>query len=422
MSNSESAILLEHLSKQYRIGARLDPYRTLRETIVKGAREPFRRLAAVARGEPAAPPAETIWALRDVSFEIKRGEVVGIIGRNGAGKSTLLKILSRITEPTSGWAKTWGRVGSLLEVGTGFHPELTGRENIYLYGSILGMKRSEIDLNFDKIVSFSGVAPFLDTPVKHYSSGMYVRLAFAVAAHLEPQILIVDEVLAVGDAEFQRKCLAKMEEVSEEGRTVLFVSHNMGLIQSLCRRVILMREGSVYADDTAANGVGAYLRTLEQTASENLLERRDRGGRGRTRLARIEITAGDPLAAASLMTGGSARFAFYVSAVLPGMSCCFTIYDAYGHPVTYFDSAIPGGGDAKDLSKREMFSCEIEELMLTPGRYRINAAIMLDGELEDHLEGASFFEVEQGTLRGRPVPRSAGYVSVFTPHSWRTPV
>src|SRR5262245_12141023 len=222
-------IRVENLSKQYRIGARQTPYLTLRESIINAARSPlnwFRR-----NGHPED---NTIWALKDVNFEVKPGEVVGVIGRNGAGKSTLLKILSRITEPTTGQVDLYGRVGSLLEVGTGFHVELSGRENIYLNGAILGMKRNEIDHRFDEIVAFAEIEKFIDTPVKHYSSGMYMRLAFAVAAHLEPEVLLVDEVLAVGDSSFQKKCLGKMQEVGQAGRTIFFVSHNMAAIQNLC--------------------------------------------------------------------------------------------------------------------------------------------------------------------------------------------
>ena len=214
---TDIAIRVENLSKQYRIGGPQARYKTIRESLTETVQAPFRRLASVVRGQSSAVTNETIWALKDVSFEVKRGEVVGISGRNGAGKTTLLKILSRITEPTEGYAEIHGRVGSLLEVGTGFHPELTGRENIYLNGAILGMKRAEIERKFDEIVAFAEIEKFIDTPVKHYSSGMYVRLAFAVAAHLEPEILLVDEVLAVGDARFQKKCLGKMGEVSAQG-------------------------------------------------------------------------------------------------------------------------------------------------------------------------------------------------------------
>jgi len=253
------AIRVEDLSKLYRIGGKQERYKTLRDTLTDVAAAPFRRLSSVIRGQSSAVSNETIWALKDISFEVRRGEVVGIIGRNGAGKTTLLKILSRITEPTEGYAEIHGRVGSLLEVGTGFHPELTGRENIYLNGAILGMKKTEIEHKFDEIVAFAGVEKFIDTPVKHYSSGMYVRLAFAVAAHLEPEILLVDEVLAVGDASFQKKCLNKMQDVGQEGRTVLFVSHNMPAITRLCQRTILLDEGKVLRDGPSHQVVSVYL-------------------------------------------------------------------------------------------------------------------------------------------------------------------
>jgi lipopolysaccharide transport system ATP-binding protein len=248
------AIRVSGLSKQYRIGASRKSYSTLRDTVTDAVGGMVRSL----RGNGVRQPDDTIWALKDVSFEVKRGEVLGIIGRNGAGKSTLLKILSRITEPTCGEVDVYGRVGSLLEVGTGFHPELTGRENVYLNGAVLGMRRREIQGKFDEIVDFSGIEKFIDTPVKHYSSGMYMRLAFAVAAHLEPEILLVDEVLAVGDAEFQKKCLAKMGEVAKEGRTVVFVSHNMTAIKSLCQRGILLGGGREILSGTAEDVVRLY--------------------------------------------------------------------------------------------------------------------------------------------------------------------
>jgi lipopolysaccharide transport system ATP-binding protein len=258
---SDIAIRIEGLGKQYYIGKKLTKNPTLRDNLADAFVAPFRRAGNLLRGQAtgAAELDETIWALKDVSFEVKRGEIVGIIGRNGAGKSTLLKVLSRITEPTEGYADVYGRVGSLLEVGTGFHQELTGRENIYLNGAILGMTRAEIDRKFDEIVSFAEMERFIDTPVKHYSSGMGLRLGFAVAAHLEPEILLVDEVLAVGDARFQKKCLNKMQDVGHEGRTVLFVSHNMSAITRLCERTILLDEGRVLQDGPSHQVVGAYL-------------------------------------------------------------------------------------------------------------------------------------------------------------------
>jgi lipopolysaccharide transport system ATP-binding protein len=248
-----SMITVENVGKRYRIGQLQVPYSTLRESVVEAVRSPFKKLTR------NNGPEEFVWAVKDVSFEVKPGEVVGLIGRNGAGKSTLLKMLSRITEPTKGRILLYGRVGSLLEVGTGFHAELTGRENIYLNGAILGMARNEIVRKFDEIVSFAEVEKFIDTPVKHYSSGMYLRLAFAVAAHLEPEILLVDEVLAVGDARFQRKCLDKMQDVGKHGHTILFVSHNMAAITRLCPRTILLDQGRILSDGPSHQVASEYL-------------------------------------------------------------------------------------------------------------------------------------------------------------------
>ncbi len=269
-------IKVENLSKQYRLGDERRAYDTLRDSLVAAARKPLKIFKGAARNDEKS---NSFWALKDVNFTVEPGEVVGIIGRNGAGKSTLLKILSRITEPTRGRIELYGRVGSLLEVGTGFHAELTGRENIFLNGAILGMRQAEIAKKFDEIVHFAEIEKFLDTPVKFYSSGMYVRLAFAVAAHLEPEILIVDEVLAVGDLEFQKKCLGKMDEVSRTGRTVLFVSHQMGTIAQLCRRAILLQKGAVAMNDKTAAVIDFYVNQNKTRAanysadeSQSLLE------------------------------------------------------------------------------------------------------------------------------------------------------
>lgn len=262
---SNVAIEVNGLGKRYSLGQR-ESYKTLRETLTKVFAGPARALSR-SKDRTTEPPPE-FWALRDASFEVKQGEVVGFIGRNGAGKSTLLKILSRITEPTEGSALMYGRCGSLLEVGTGFHPELTGRENIYLNGAILGMSRAEIQKKFDEIVDFSGIEQFLDTPVKRYSSGMYVRLAFSVAAHLDPEIMIVDEVLAVGDAEFQAKCLGKMGDIASEGRTVLFVSHNMSAIERLCSRALLLDHGRIVDDGPVSEVGGRYLKRDTDTMAE----------------------------------------------------------------------------------------------------------------------------------------------------------
>ena len=267
---SDVAIRVENLSKKFVLGERLG-FRTFRETLQDALAAPIRLIKGDrGNGTTAERKVDTdtqIWALKDVSFQVKHGEVLGIIGPNGAGKSTLLKILSRITEPTTGYAEIRGRVGSLLEVGTGFHPELTGRENVYLNGSILGMSKAEIRRKFDDIVSFAGVEKFIDTPVKRYSSGMQVRLAFAVAAHLDPEILIVDEVLAVGDAEFQKRCLGKMDEVSRSGRTILFVSHNMAAVEGLCTRVFLIWSGRMVSDEPPSKAIQNYYRRLNRSTT-----------------------------------------------------------------------------------------------------------------------------------------------------------
>lgn len=260
---TDIAIRVENISKQYRIGGRQERYRTLRDTIVKNLSAPFRRLWSVIHGQSTGVSNETIWALKKVSFDIKQGEVVGIIGRNGAGKSTLLKILSQITEPTEGHAEIHGRIGSLLEIGTGFHPELTGKENIFLNGAILGMKKTEIKRKFDEIVSFSEIGKFIDTPVKHYSSGMYLRLAFSLAAHLDPEIMLIDEVLAVGDIQFQQKCIHKMSDVAKEGRTVLVVSHNMRVIETLADQCL-------YLDQGVLEGNGPVLEIVKQYQTNSL--------------------------------------------------------------------------------------------------------------------------------------------------------
>jgi lipopolysaccharide transport system ATP-binding protein len=294
---NEQAIIVENLSKRYRIGRRIENHRSAATGLQK-LFSPFAYLVSTLR-EPEAD--EILWALKDVSFDVHRGEAIGVIGRNGAGKSTLLKILSRITEPTSGRAVINGRVGSLLEVGTGFHPELTGRENIYLSGAILGMKRSEIDRKFDEIVSFAETERFLDTPVKRYSSGMYVRLAFAVAAHLEPEILLVDEVLAVGDAAFQKKCLGKMGDVATEGRTVLFVSHNMVAVQNLCNRAIWLDNGQIIEQGETHQVVAKYLSLGSQSLSEQVWPDKETApGNDRVRIHRLSVRPengcpGDPI-------------------------------------------------------------------------------------------------------------------------------
>jgi lipopolysaccharide transport system ATP-binding protein len=412
-SMSRPAVRAEAISKRYQIG-RDYGYATIRETLTDAALRALRRGNRESNGS-----SRFIWALRDVSFRVEPGEVVGIIGSNGAGKTTILKILSRVTKPTSGWAAIDGRVGSLLEVGTGFHPELTGRENVYLSGAVLGMGRTEIRRRFDEIAAFADIDDFLDTPIKRYSSGMKVRLAFSVAAHLEPEILIVDEVLAVGDLAFQKKCLGKMGEVTAEGRTVLFVSHNMSLIRALCRRGILLAHGSVVIDSPIEDAVATYLRSLEDVASRNLLERTDRRGWKQIILSRVEVS-GRHGGTGRLVTGDPASFTFHVTGLLSRTSCTFTIHNQLGQAVTTLSSAPITVEDSEDRRLSGALECAIDELSLVPGRYRIDVTIRGRNQIQDQIEGAAFFDVEEGPFRGRPIPDNARGDVVFA-HRWCYP-
>ncbi len=419
---SKLAIEVLGLSKKYHLGSPQRSYYRLTDRLADMFLGPFRRAGNLLRGQStgAAELDETLWALKGVSFQVKSGEVVGIIGRNGAGKSTLLKILSGITDPTEGYADIYGRVGSLLEVGTGFHPELTGRENVYLNGAILGMRKAEIERKLDEIVAFAEIDRFLDTPVKHYSSGMYVRLAFSVAAHLEPEILLVDEVLAVGDMAFQRKCLGKMDDVAHEGRTVLFVSHNMGLLQTLCERGIFLQQGAVHTDGTITAAVDAYLQSLEQVRSQDLSQRTDRKGVGQVRLVGVEVLNASRERSSILKTGHPARFVFWVNGMVPGMGCDFFIHDPIGQPVASFKSKVRGPEDSEDPGSGLKFVCELDEILLLPGRYRIDVAIVGDNWLQDFIEAAAVFEVGEGHVRGRPAPPD-GRFNIHMSHRWIRP-
>jgi homopolymeric O-antigen transport system ATP-binding protein len=343
---SDIAIRIENLGKLYRIGQR-EPYQTLCDTLTQAFTAPFCRIKQISNSDGHKPNLDFIWALKDLSFEIKRGEVVGIIGRNGAGKSTLLKILSRITEPTEGRAEIHGRVGSLLEVGTGFHPELTGRENIYLNGSILGMKKTEIEQKFDEIVAFAEVEKFIDTPVKHYSSGMYVRLAFAVAAHLEPEILLVDEVLSVGDLAFQKKCLGRMGDVAKGGRTVIFVSHQMNQIRRLCDKCVLVDAGRLKNFGDTAEVVSAYEVALSSVSFKALRESVD--DHVPARFLRWEIVESNQEQTNILSTMGPVELRFFLKVNRP-------IHNGV-HGIALFnnDGQLMWGKDTKDLS----FGCGV---------------------------------------------------------------
>jgi lipopolysaccharide transport system ATP-binding protein len=372
------------LSKQYRLGGRLHKFRTLRDTLTDFFTLPFRRTKSLLRGKPdgAANMNQTIWALREVSFEVKRGEVVGIIGPNGAGKTTLLKILSRITEPTEGFAEIHGRVGSLLEVGTGFHPELTGRENIYLNGAILGMKKAEIEQKFDEIVDFAEIEKFIDTPVKHYSSGMYVRLAFSVAAHLEPEILIIDEVLAVGDAAFQRKCLGKMRDDVKEGRTVLFVSHNLAAIDKLCQKAIWIDKGRINMSGSTVEVISAYEKTTTDRKSgypPGVLFEAPINEKQRCSLRRIEVVGTNDQLLQTLHTGDTLAFRIHYHCSEKISSAAFTLdfSTPMGIRVLRLSSS-PLGGVYLDLPKGEgMVDCIFEWFPLAAGIYKLGVGIAI---------------------------------------------
>jgi lipopolysaccharide transport system ATP-binding protein len=372
-SMTDVAICVDNLSKLYRIGPP-ERYKTLRDTLTDTVCAPFRRLrSTLQRSNPErANDDNTIWALKDVSFEVTQGEVLGIIGRNGAGKTTLLKILSRITEPTEGRAEIYGRVGSLLEVGTGFHPELTGRENIYLNGAILGMKRAEIERKFDEIVAFAGIEKFLDTPVKHYSSGMYVRLAFAVAAHLDPEILLVDEVLAVGDAEFQKKCLGKMGDVARGGRTVLLVSHNMGAVSRLCERALWLDSGRIVEMGPTYEVIQDYL-DISASATGTWVNPSTYETEPEIKLLSASITNGEGVQAGSVRFDESFGLEIYYEVVIPGRSwsLVFRVSDSSGTPVfTSWDTDSGSSGKPAEAGRFRAI-CHVPAKLLRPGTYSV---------------------------------------------------
>ncbi len=415
---AEIAIKAEGLGKNYKLGLNA-AYGSLREAVSEAGRRTVGRL--VGRGEK--PEIDVLWALKDVSFEIEQGEAIGLIGHNGAGKSTMLKLLSRIAEPSTGYAEVTGRVGSLLEVGTGFHPELTGRENVFLNGAILGMRRSEIRKRFDEIVEFANMERFLDTPVKRYSSGMQVRLAFAVAAHLEPEILLVDEVLAVGDAAFQRKSLTKMAEVARAGSTVIFVSHNLATIQALCERAILLERGSIVTDAPVEEAVTGYLRALERAASDDLETRTDRDGRAweESKVKRLAVYDGDSDEPDVVVGGRGAKIVIEVTEVVPMMECSLTILNSLGHPITTLDSELSSAADIRDSGSGPRIECRVDSLPLIPGRYRIDVLLRGRQEIQDGLQAAAYFDVEPGVIDGRPMPSIGADGDVVLPHTWQLP-
>lgn len=356
----ETIIRVEHLGKKYQIGRQQEPYRSLRDVLTQRVRRLFRP----SQGRDRA--FEEFWALDDVSFSIARGDRVGIIGRNGAGKSTLLKILSRITEPTAGRVALKGRVASLLEVGTGFHPELTGRENIYLNGAILGMSKAEIRRKFDEIVAFAEVERFLDTPVKRYSSGMYVRLAFAVAAHLEPDILVVDEVLAVGDAGFQKKCLGKMKDVGQQGRTVIFVSHQMGTISQLCNRAFLFDRGRIIKGGTPQETIAAYMKNLVSGESNRFVRRLSQIGDMQIDRAETIDDSGVPTSTFGHTEAILLKIQFSVNCWYEGVILGVSLKDGHGRKVFTTEANLD---QIKGKSSKVEARVKIPKNFITPGSY-----------------------------------------------------
>ena len=383
---SKAIIEVKGISKRYKLGS--ISAQTMRDEVEAFfARFKKTKTPATSHSLPATAPAgaSDFWALRDVSFDVQPGEVVGIIGRNGAGKSTLLKILSRITEPTSGEIRIRGRIASLLEVGTGFHPELSGRENIFLNGAILGMTKAEIRAKFDEIVEFAGVEQFIDTPVKRYSSGMYVRLAFAVAAHLEPEILIVDEVLAVGDAEFQKKCLGKMKDVAGHGRTILFVSHNMAAVANLCRKILTLQNGTVHCYGDARPIIEQYLQALSRNPVQSL-QNIPRQGNGKGRFTGYAVSKKDGTSVEFVQTGQDISLAFACefddSVIGYKLDIGFGIHGPMDERL-FVHYASMGGQTFRIKHRNQMFRFELPNLPLNPGSYTVFPRIEIDGEEAD---------------------------------------
>lgn len=433
---SDVAIRCEGLSKQYRLGQR-ESYKALRDVLSDAAAAPLRRLGSLLRPSSDSELSQSnngnartignrqleidndfFWALEDVSFEVSRGEAVGIIGRNGAGKSTLLKILSRITKPTRGTAEIHGRVGSLLEVGTGFHPELTGRENIYLNGAILGMRRAEIERNFDEIVAFAEVEKFVDTPVKRYSSGMYVRLAFAVAAHLEPEVLVIDEVLAVGDAAFQKKCLGKMGEVAKGGRTVLFVSHHMGAIRNLCREVVWLDEGRLISHGPAPAVVDEYLRTVLHRAHSSVdlaTSKRYPGFGERLKMLSILFNQGAPLLHGEPL---AVEIEYETNSDIHDAAFGFGFSSFEGIRVMTVDSDLRDQQKHLRKGHRGVITATIPELQLQPGRYVLDVAARSgNNNAVDYVTGCAQVEVLPGPSTPPLIIRETGGMRI--PANWK---
>jgi lipopolysaccharide transport system ATP-binding protein len=405
---SDTIIRVEGMSKLYKIGVARPRYGTLRDSIAGGLGSLFHL-----NGRPEVE--DSIWALKDVSFEVKQGEVVGIIGRNGAGKSTLLKILSRITEPTVGRAEIHGRVGSLLEVGTGFHPELTGRENIYLNGAILGMRKAEIDRKFDEIVAFSEVEKFIDTPVKHYSSGMYVRLAFAVAAHLEPQILVIDEVLAVGDISFQNKCLGKMGDVARQGRTVLFVSHNMGAVANLCTAGMWLDNGQVALRGDVSSIISAYVKS-SASANQADISNWNRDGTGEARVSKVWLRDSSGRECTTFSMGETIIVEFEMEFLrkLPTINLSLEIKRSeMGMHVLHLESQDCGFAPERISEGKRRYRVQIPNCLLYPASYQITLCAWAGRATFDYVPDVLSFTMVQSNVTKRTYPLNRHKEAIF---------
>jgi lipopolysaccharide transport system ATP-binding protein len=406
-------IEIRNISKQYRLGEASAMYGSFREALLQLLRKPWARKSASGEGRPAQ---NSFWALRDVSFDVEKGETIGIIGSNGAGKSTLLKILSRIVDPSEGYVKVRGKLASLLEVGTGFHPELTGRENVYLNGSILGMQKNEIDIKFDEIASFSGIETFLDTPVKRYSSGMYVRLAFAIAAHMDPEILIVDEVLAVGDAAFQRKCLGKMAEARARARTVIFVSHNLAAVESLCTRGIVIQQGTVVFDGPARKATEYYLRNFAggARASSHVIDLSAAPGRPSQcppMLKRLALYTdyGQPFRG-EVAVGGSLKavISFQLDETARDVDAWIAFDTLTGQRVCTAHSAYDPCRTHEERIGEQTFVCEIPSLPIVPGEYRVSVGVDIYLVETDWVEDAARLTVLKSDYYGTGIVPTKG--------------
>jgi lipopolysaccharide transport system ATP-binding protein len=419
---SDSIITVENLSKKYIISHKeRENYSTMRDAITNGIKGFGKKLLGRGSGSMTK---EDFWALKDINFEIKQGDRVGIIGRNGAGKSTLLKTLSRITEPTTGKIHLKGRVASLLEVGTGFHPELTGRENIFLNGAIMGMSKVEIKKKFDEIVAFAEVEKFLDTPVKRYSSGMYVRLAFAVAAHLEPEIMIVDEVLAVGDTQFQKKCLGKMEDVGKEGRTVIFVSHNMGMIKQLCNSLIVLKSGELDFQGGVDEGIDYYLNECEEPVT-NLNNVKHHGAQKRI-ISSIKLLGDNKREVKRFTSGEEMGFELTLDRKHEQLlkntgRCSIALFDVNKNYLALFSTELYYQNDILLDSK---VSCIIPRCPLSKGTYYMNLFVEENGEVQDWIKDFIKFEVDHGNFHPGRQQYPVGYENkgILVEHKWENHV